>query len=82
MPPGERFGVVVAENLSGVLGAAHQVPELRGLANLQMDDAGCPLEAAFDYFPVQAQAQQLVKQFFRCHAPQPTRHSTENSEDP
>ena len=68
MPPGQDFGVVVAKGQPGVFGAAHGLPELGRLPNLQKDRPAFPLEAALDHFPVQSQTQQFMKQFFRRHA--------------
>ena len=85
MPPGEHFGVVVAKHQAAVFGTAHRFPEARRLAYLQADRATLSLEATLDDFPVQTQTQQIMKQFFRCHARRlstPNFYSTENSEEP
>ncbi len=82
MPPGQDFGVVIAGDRTGVFGAMHRLPQLCRLPNLQKDRAAFLIEPALDHFPVQSQSQQLMKQFLRCHPPQPTQtYSTENSEE-
>ena len=83
MPPGQDFGVVIAGDRAGVFGAMHRLPQPCRLPNLQKDRAAFLIEPALDHFPVQSQSQQLMKQFLRCHPPQPTQtYSTENSEEP
>src|SRR5581483_6274410 len=61
MAPREALGMVVAKDRPAVLGAAHQIPEPRRFTDLQTDRARFLLKAALAHFPVQSQAQQLVK---------------------